>query len=495
VGSLLQLLSPIGWIFQNLFYQPVYNFLMLVYHFTGGFALSVIIATLVLRAALIPLTRKQLKSQREMQVLQPKLKELQQRHRGNPQQLMEEQRKLYKEHGVSPLAGCLPLLIQLPVLYALYGSFYTVVPRTGAPSLKHINGDIYKFLPHLQHLPNVNFLWLNLGHPDPTHILPILAALLTFIQLRMALPVRKKQPGVQQDTMTQSMGMMQWLMPMMTLFIGLNFPAGLALYWCISTTFSVFQQYFINGRNYGSLFLNIPGLEHLVPPPKELPVATEATGRAGSGRARALPAASSVVSDQPGGGGLRGIWRQMREAAAAQQAALAETSARSANKAQIVEGSVVEDNSTSSSGTSETTRTARPERRVRQKSGAMLVKPAPSTREATSDGAETPANDTTTAAIRAATDTSVLPERAATRDGAHNGKVGGAKEAAAPGAQVKGASANGRSGPVPVRSANGAATARTGSGTGSTRMDNGQRKPSGKGPSGHGRSTRPKGGR
>lgn len=313
MGNILQLLAPIGLVFHIFFYEPVYNILMLVYHVLGSFALAVIVVTLLLRSVLIPLTRKQLKSTREMQVLQPLLKELQTKHKSEPQRLMEEQRRLYREHGVNPLSGCLPLVVQLPFLYALYFAFGTVLPRV----LGHINQDIYPFLPHLTAVPNLAFLWMSLARPDPFHILPVLAGLLTLIQLRMAMPVRKKPaPGVPSDATTQATTTMQYIMPLVTVFIGWQVYSGLALYWTISTAFSAVQQYFISG-GWGSLFVGIPGMEHLVPPPKDLP--TLAVQRAAT-NARSAPAAQALA---PSRGGFFDRFRQMgaqlRETIAAQQ--------------------------------------------------------------------------------------------------------------------------------------------------------------------------------
>ena len=329
MGNLLQIVSYI-------FYYPIFNALMVLYeafakvfHGGGAFALAIVVLTLAMRACLIPLTRKQLKSSREMQVLAPKLKALQAEHRGDPQALMAAQRALYKEHGVSPASGCLPLVIQMPFIYALYGAFNTVL--RGSHPLQHINKDLYPFVPHLHVLPNSQFFWVDLAKPDPLYILPILAAILTFLQLRMAMPVRPKRlPGQPADPTSQATGMMQYVMPFVTLFIGLTFPAGLALYWCVTTTFSAVQQYFISG--WGSLFVGVPGMEHMVPAPKD-PVTPAIAGRALGrpvGAARGLTAAP-VVDAEPGG--LRGFIRQARQQlSAAQVSATAETDRRLAQR-------------------------------------------------------------------------------------------------------------------------------------------------------------------
>lgn len=401
--------GPIGQIFHYLFYLPVYNILMITYEglnkiFPGGaFAIAIIILTLLIRSALIPLTRKQLQSTRKMQMVQPHLKELQQRHRGDPQTLMAEQRRLYKEHGVSMYGGCLPLLIQMPFIYALYGAFLTVIHNTG--KLTEINKDLYPFVPHLSAFPQTHFLWTSLITPDPWHILPVLAALLTFVQLRMAMPVRKpRQPGENPDPTMQATATTQYIMPLVTLFIGWTFPSGLALYWCISTGFSAVQQYFING-NWGSLFVGVPGMEHLVPPPKDLtPTVTRTPAVAGSASARALTPPASAASTAPEEGGLRGWWQRMKESAAAAQSQATERAEQARqeyeqSKAQSRQQAAERDES-GAQGAATSTRRQRP-----SKQAPILVKPPQP-----ASGDET-GSDEVDQVIKQATNQSVLPEQ------------------------------------------------------------------------------------
>jgi YidC/Oxa1 family membrane protein insertase len=332
----------IGVPFHYLFYQPVFNVLMGVYLIVHNFALAIVILTVVMRLAIYPLYRAQLKSSQEMQRLQPRIAELKRQYQGDTQGFAQAQQALFREHGYNPASGCLPLLVQFPVLYALYYSFFNVL-KAGSPlqTVHNINDSLYPFMPHftLATLPDTHFLWMNLALPDPYHILPILAGVLTFLQLRMAMPVRKPQPRGQTDAMAQSaatsMAMMQYVMPFITVFIGWGFPSGLALYWCVSTLFSGVQQYFISG--WGSLFVGIPYLERFTPPPKDLPMVTPpaATTRGGSTRsvtsggtsargpagARALVPASRPEPQ----GGLRGLWHELRESFAAAQAGIQTT--------------------------------------------------------------------------------------------------------------------------------------------------------------------------
>jgi OXA1/YqjG-like inner membrane protein len=146
---------------------------------------------------------------------------------------------------------------------------------------------------------------------------------LTFLQLRMAQPVRKPTPpGQRSDPNTQTMASMQFIMPFVTFFMALNFPSGLAFYWSISTGFSAVQQYFLTG--FGSLFVGIPGLEHLVPEPQALPTPTPSKSTSGG-------ASPGGEERSAGLGGLRSMLRQFADSAAAQaRQAQADREARTA---------------------------------------------------------------------------------------------------------------------------------------------------------------------
>ncbi|HEV8191675.1 MAG TPA: YidC/Oxa1 family membrane protein insertase, partial [Ktedonobacterales bacterium] len=402
IGEFLgQLFGPIGNLFHYVFFEPIYNILILIYQVlhavfpAGAFPLAIVILTVLIRCALIPLTRRQLQSTRKMQMLQPQLKELQARYRGDPQRLMREQQALYRENGVSMYGGCLPLLVQMPFLYALFFSFNELLHD----NLAKINSDLYPFVPKLTQPLDPHFLWTSLTTPDPYHILPILAGILTFFQLRMAMPYRKKEPGAQADVMTQSTQTTQYIMPFVTVFIGWAVPSGLALYWTISTAFSAIQQYFISG--WGSFWVGIPGMEHMVKE-QTLPTTTVKPASPTAGSARALTPASTAP---PAEGGLRGWWRKMRETATVmseqrmrEREEADQASAKGSTNGQSANG-------TSASATSGTNRDRR-ERRVRE--GPVLVKPSQ------------PAPDAVDAAIAEATSQAELPEteiaRAASSD-------------------------------------------------------------------------------
>jgi YidC/Oxa1 family membrane protein insertase len=169
----------------------------------------------------------------------------------------EAMQTLYKEYGINPVGGCLPLLVQMPVLFGLFYALSAVL--RSAKTVQDINKLLYPFVPAFHHFPNIDLNWFtfinaswhfSLGTPDPTHILPILAAVATFLQLRMSQP--KNATGAS-DAMSQQMKIMQLISPVMVLFFGWSYAAGLALYWTISSLFAMVQQYFVTG--WGSLLV------------------------------------------------------------------------------------------------------------------------------------------------------------------------------------------------------------------------------------------------
>ncbi|MBA2678926.1 MAG: membrane protein insertase YidC [Ktedonobacteraceae bacterium] len=273
-------MGEIGNLFNLIFTFPIFNGLVVLYHLFGDFALSIVVLTLIIKLVLFPLTLQQLKSMKANQALQPMMQEIRKKYASDQQAQMQATQALYKEYGVNPLSGCLPLVIQLPVLYGLYYALSTVV-RTS--NLRDVNAHIYPFIPHFVKFPDLTFRWFEwlsflnpllglhlswtfpLNYPDPSHVLPIVAGLATFVQLRMSQPnqaaaaaASSKVKAGQPDPTAQTMKTMQYIMPLFTVFIGWSFPAGLALYWTISSLFQAVQQYFVTG--WGSLLTGTPTL-------------------------------------------------------------------------------------------------------------------------------------------------------------------------------------------------------------------------------------------
>ncbi len=261
-----QLVGQIGQLFNYIITLPIFNVLMLLYHLFGSMALSIIVLTLIVRLALFPLTLKQLKSTKATQAIQPLIADVRKKYKDQKEQYAAMQ-AIYKEYGVNPVAGCLPLLVQLPVLYGLFFALREALNVNNLPSaqfLHSLNQSIYPFLPKFIIPPDPYMIWfggpINLGHPDPTHILPVLAALATFLQLRMSQP--RARTGAK-DAMSQQMAIMQYIMPFVTLIFAWTFPAGLALYWTTTSVFSMVQQYFVTG--WGSLAVMPAFLQNIFP--------------------------------------------------------------------------------------------------------------------------------------------------------------------------------------------------------------------------------------
>ncbi|MCW2278279.1 YidC/Oxa1 family membrane protein insertase [Heliophilum fasciatum] len=187
-----------------------------------SYALAIILITIVVKIALYPLTAKQMKSMRAMAELAPKQKALQERYKKDPQKQQEMMMELYKEHGINPLSGCLPLLLQFPILIAFYNA-----------------------LMHLQYTvpEHAGFIWLlNLSDPDPAHILPVLAGVTTYIQMKVS--TTPSSGSNAQAEQTQKL--MTYFMPFIIGYMAMNFAAGLALYWVTFNTAGIVQQLFIN---------------------------------------------------------------------------------------------------------------------------------------------------------------------------------------------------------------------------------------------------------
>jgi YidC/Oxa1 family membrane protein insertase len=185
----------------------------------GSFGLSLIAVTILIRFAILPLMIKQTKSSKAMQAIQPELKELQAKYSSKDQKtqakLQQETMALFQKHGVNPLAGCMPIFVQMPILIG----FYHAIVRT-----REIAGH--------------NFLWFDLGSPDPIYLLPILAGITTFTQQKIMMMGMPDNP---------QMKMMLWMMPIMILVFAITLPSALSLYWVVGNIFSIIQTYLIKG--------------------------------------------------------------------------------------------------------------------------------------------------------------------------------------------------------------------------------------------------------
>jgi YidC/Oxa1 family membrane protein insertase len=248
-------------IFDQFIYAPIYNLLVFVYDLLPfqDFGVAIIIVTLIIKFLLIPLSRKQIESQKKMTELQPKIKELQKKYKDDKEKQSRALMELYKTHKSNPFSGCLPMIVQLVFLIAIYRVLFNI-SQAGLM----VDGNIlYSFIKNPGQIDKM-FLGLvdlstavNLGNisfsETPKIILIILAALSQFFQSKMLMAKQKEFPKAQnEDKMDFSQALskqMLFLGPLLTLFIGIKFPSGLALYWLVSTVFMIVQQYFLEKEN------------------------------------------------------------------------------------------------------------------------------------------------------------------------------------------------------------------------------------------------------
>jgi YidC/Oxa1 family membrane protein insertase len=205
---------------------------------SGGIA--IIAFTIIVKTLLLPLTVQSIRSSKAMQELQPKIKELQKKHGKDRQRLTQETMALYQQYHVNPMAGCLPMVIQIPIFLGVYHA---------------INDLSHSGIGHW----NDSFLWLPLlDKPDPYHILPILAAIFQFVQSRMMRPAGQGKIADPQQAMMNSM---MNLMPLTVILFGWNFASGPVLYWVTQSLYSVVQQWFITG--WGAMLDWLPMLPEM----------------------------------------------------------------------------------------------------------------------------------------------------------------------------------------------------------------------------------------
>jgi YidC/Oxa1 family membrane protein insertase len=274
-------ISLLAWAFTPIF-QVMFIILVAVYVFLEGLGIpaaigwAIVVLTLLVRALVIPLYRRQLVSQRRMQLLQPEIKEIQKRYKGDAMKARLAQQELFKERGVSPFAGCLPLLLQMPLLFIIYSVIQNGLTNQDPRALlnvfgvqlidlKCINADqvtgviidatrpcIDTVIPQLGNLdvskPST-FLSLGLGgFVLGLSILAIVSALLQLVQSRMMLPVSTGDDDPNTRIQRQTM----LFLPLISVVYGGFLPAGLFIYWIAATIFSIIQQYLIVG--WGGMF-------------------------------------------------------------------------------------------------------------------------------------------------------------------------------------------------------------------------------------------------
>jgi len=316
----------------DVFFLPLFNLLLFFYNVPFfDFALAIIVFTIVIRTLLAPLFIKQIRSQKEMQRMQPLVREVQRKHKGNRQKISEETMALYKEHGVNPAAGCLPVVLQLPILFALYQALirasgviqgftpgddqrdaFGALQAEGLVTAVEGRTDWYEIavngqcnLPEFTQMPQflpINcqlidpiqlrqpvdttigwLLGLDLAQIDTVFAIPlfgsfalsllaVIAAILQFVQVKMTSP----RPNSEDPTAAMTSTMI-YTFPLLTIVWGGIFPSGLILYWIVYTAYLVVQQFLIMG--WGNLFPLFGWQPRWAPSPNGITTASPRTKR------------------------------------------------------------------------------------------------------------------------------------------------------------------------------------------------------------------------
>lgn len=236
------MISMLGTIWNTLFKQPIAQLLLWLTALTGNMGVAIILLTIIVQLVLTPLRIPSLKSAQKMKDLKPKLDGLKEKHEGDQMALAQAQMELYKQHGVSPLGGILPMLLSIPIIIALYRVLLTTLQNGAGVS--------------------TSFLWLDLTQSDPYFVLPVVVGLSQWLMTRL---MRGNQPTPQEgpasakasagkpegkegqgDSMQEMMQSMQsqmgFIFPIMSAFIVATLPSGVGIYWLTSTAFTTLQQ-------------------------------------------------------------------------------------------------------------------------------------------------------------------------------------------------------------------------------------------------------------
>jgi YidC/Oxa1 family membrane protein insertase len=224
----------------NLLLQVMVNSLLFLYNVLGhNFALSIAVFTVLVRLLTLPFTLPAQRSAKVQQEIQPELEKIRKKYAKDKEKQTQETMKLYKEKGINPMMGCLPMLLQLPIMFAFYQAIVKALANT---PLQMVSLGQFASASLSQLVPlGSRFLWLDLGYPDPTYVLPILVVATQWIQQKMA---ASPSTDSQAASMTQSM---QITMPLMFGFITMSLASGLAVYFVVSNLVGIVIQYFISG--------------------------------------------------------------------------------------------------------------------------------------------------------------------------------------------------------------------------------------------------------
>ncbi|HOM77733.1 MAG TPA: YidC/Oxa1 family membrane protein insertase [bacterium] len=244
----------LGAIWQTIFVTPLFNLLVGLYRLSGAsLGLAIILLTIIIRAALLPVMLPSAKNMKKQQDLKPELDKIREKFKYDKQKQAEKQMELFKQHGINPASGCLTQIITILVLFALFG---VIRQFTLAENMEEINSLLY--FPFLRFtgdaLVNTRFLYMDLSKPDPYFVLAILSGVIQFIASKMTMPfsamgekIAKKTPEQTDDIAFNMQKQMLYTMPIMNVIVGVTLPSGVVLYILTAAVFSVLQSYLLHG--------------------------------------------------------------------------------------------------------------------------------------------------------------------------------------------------------------------------------------------------------
>ncbi len=240
-------------LYSEIIYRPLFNLLVFLYNIIPGndIGVAIIILTIIVRLILYKVNAKSIKSQKELQDIQPEIREIQKKYKDDKEKQAQELMTVYQKHKINPFSGCLPLLIQFPIILALYHVFLNGFRDESLNSL-------YSFVSNPGHLDAISFGFINLAASNI--YLALLASILQYYQTKSLMAVSmngqtektsdaEKSPEEKMQDFAQSLSKnMMYTMPVVTLLFAMGLPSGLALYWSVTTLFAIVQQYFIMKR-------------------------------------------------------------------------------------------------------------------------------------------------------------------------------------------------------------------------------------------------------
>lgn len=249
-------MNILSFVYNDLIYRPLFNLLVFIYDIVPGqdIGVAIILLTILVRLVLYKVNGRAIKGQRELQEIQPLIREIQQKYKDDKEKQAQELMAMYQKHKISPFSGCLPLLIQFPIIIALYHTFLNGF-RDESLSL------LYPFVPNPGHMQSLSFGGaIDLAVPNVA--LALIASFLQYRQTKSLMDVANQKKSEQEkkreeemtpeekmQEMAQSISKnMMYMMPVMTFMFGMTLPSGLALYWSVTTLFAIVQQYLIIKR-------------------------------------------------------------------------------------------------------------------------------------------------------------------------------------------------------------------------------------------------------